>query len=439
MEDINAEFVEKIIKQPHYLGWLMGFDKLNELHSEWIKYIWDNPKNEHKALMAFRGAYKSTSIDVVGIVRNFLLFPNDRVALVRKNVTDASTIVKSVSQGMELPVVKELFKFVLGYYPKAITNKDGKLRYNFKQTISPEVNLTAFGIDSSLTGYHFDKILCDDIITLKDRISRAEREKTKEVVRELATNIIDPNKPIMFIGTPWHNDDAWGEINNYCDIAMYSVSKYNFLGEEEIENKRKTTTPFLFACNYELELRKDESSLFSEPRTAEGWDYHKINVVAHLDAGYDGSDYNALSIMSTLDGKSFEYTEKLQAVGFCYPGHIKTWVDKVVNYYHRYRCKGIWIEKNADKGYTAQLLRNKGLNVIEYHESENKDIKISTNLYEYWERLYWTPNTDDDYLNMILDYRPNTNNHDDAPDSIATLIREVCKPNKRKSRVLYEW
>lgn len=436
--EINDKFLKLLIDQPHYLGWLMGKDKLTPLHSEWIKYVWDNPKGENKALMAFRGGYKSTAIDVVGIVRNFLINPNERIALVRKSMTDASTIVDSVKQAMQVPVIKEIFKFAHGFYPKAITAKEGKLRYNFKTTITPEVNLTAFGVDSSLTGFHFDRILCDDIITLKDRISKAEREHTKEIVRELATNIIDPGKSIMFIGTPWHKDDAWNEINSYCPIAMYSMNEFNFLGEKAMEEKRKTTTPFLFSANYLLELRKDESALFSEPLMAEGWNYLNRNVVAHLDAGFDGSDYCALTILSPTDIPDFTKAKKFQGVGFCYPGHIKTWVDNVVKYYKRYKCRKIYIETNADKGYVAESLRSKGLNVVTYHESQNKEIKISTNLYEYWNKIYWSPNTDDEYLNMIIDWRMGTKEHDDPPDSCASLIREVCKPNKSKVRALYE-
>lgn len=437
--EINEEFLKFLIDQPHYLGWLMGKEKLNALHSEWIKYIWDSQNGEPRALMAFRGGYKSTSIDVVGVVRNFLINPNERIALIRKSMTDASTIVSSVQQAMQIPIIKEIFKFAHGFYPRATMAKEGKLRYNFKSTITPEVSLTAFGIDSSLTGYHFDRILCDDIITLKDRISKAEREHTKEIVRELATNIVDPGKPIMFIGTPWHKDDAWVDINAFCPIAMYPISQFNFLGEKAVEEKRKTTTPFLFSANYELELRKDETSLFTDPKMALGWDYMIKNAVAQLDAGFDGNDYCALTIMAPLDKQDYENTKKLQAVGFCYPGHIKTWTDKVVAYYKRYKCRCIYIETNADKGYVAQALRNAGLNVRVYHESENKDVKISTFLYEYWEKLYWSPNTDDEYLNMILDYRPGTKDHDDCPDSCASLIREACKPNKAKSRALYEW
>ena len=431
--EINDELLRGLIDNPHLLGHFIGKDKLTPLHSEWIKYCWDS--NEPRALQAFRGGYKSTAIDVVGIIRWFLLQPNDRIALIRKSFNDASTVVSAVKQAMEHPQTKELFKFAHGFYPRATMAKEGKLRYNFKTTITPEVSLTAHGIDGSLTGMHYDKIICDDIITLKDRVSKAERERTKEVVNELATNIIDPGKGSLWIGTPWHKEDAWNEINKFADIAMYPISQFNFLGEKVIEAKKKTTTPFLYSANYELEIRRDENSLFSEPKMAEGWDYSKRSY-AHIDCAYDGDHYCALTIVSPLDNDNPVLAKKFQAIGFTYPGNCKAWANEVARLYRKYKCRFLLNETNPDKGYFANQMEKLGVRTKTYAETENKHIKISTNLYEYWEDIYWSPDTDPEYLNQIIDYREG-NEPDDAPDSCGTIFREICKPNKSKSHALW--
>lgn len=430
---IDEEFLRLVIDQPHYLGWLIGKDKLTPLHSEWIKYCWDS--NQPRALQAFRGGYKSTAVDLVGCLRNFLINPNERVALIRKSFNDSATVVAAVKQAMEMPEVKELFRVAHGFIPKATMAQNGKLRYNFKTTITPEVSLTAHGIDSSLTGMHYDRIICDDIITLKDRISKAEREKTKEIVNELATNIIDPGKGSIWIGTPWHKDDAWNEINQFADIAMYPISQFNFLGEKAIEDKKRTTTPFLYAANYELEIRKDETSLFSEPKMAEGWDYTKRSY-AHIDCAYDGNHYCALTIISPLDDDDPSVARKFQAIGFAYPGNCKAWANEVMRLCRKYKARFLLNETNPDKGYFANQMEKLGMRTKTYAEKENKHIKISTNLYEYWEDIYWSPDTDPEYLNQIIDYREGSE-PDDAPDSCASLIREICKPNKSRSKALY--
>lgn len=41
------------------------------------------------------------------------------------------------------------------------------------------------GIYASLTGKHADIVITDDIVNIKDRVSRAEREKTKLQYQEL--------------------------------------------------------------------------------------------------------------------------------------------------------------------------------------------------------------------------------------------------------------
>jgi hypothetical protein len=54
----------------------------------------------------------------------------------------------------------------------------------------------------------------------------------------------------------------------------------------------------------------------------------------------------------------------------------------------------------------------------------NKYIKISTHLKSEWHRIIFLQDTDKEYINQILDYTENATN-DDAPDSLASLIRET--------------
>ncbi|MDR2631004.1 MAG: hypothetical protein LBC60_08795 [Spirochaetaceae bacterium] len=174
MIDENA--LKVIAREPHRLGLVIGKDKLTLLHSEWIKYCWDS--NGPRALQAFRGGYKTTAITLVGSIAWLLFHPNDRIAIIRKTFRAAADVIRAISSAMEREELKAVFKLAHGVYPKAEISREGSLRYNFKNTNTPEGNITALGMDSGITGLYFDKVVCDDIITLKDRISRAERERT---------------------------------------------------------------------------------------------------------------------------------------------------------------------------------------------------------------------------------------------------------------------
>jgi len=432
----DEETLRIVAREPHRLGRLVGKDKLTPLHSKWILYCWDS--DGPRALQAFRGGYKTTAISIIGSVVWMIYHPNDRIAIIRKNFKAAAEVVRAIAEAMERPEIQALFEIACGIIPRAKIAREGSLTYSFKNTVTPEGNITALGIDSGVTGLHFDKVICDDIITLKDRISRAERERTAEIVMEIATNIIEPGKGSAWIGTPWHRDDAWNVIRGFCDIVKYPLSKYNFIGAKEAEKKRLTTTPFLYAANYELEIRKDESALFAEPVYSQGWDHSVGGAMAHVDAAYDGDHYCALTIAAPLPKKGGETVTRYQIIGFTYPGNVKNWLDEIVRLCRKYRAGAVYAENNPDKGYTADRLREKGLRVRDYAERMNKHLKISTHLYEVWQRLDWDPGTDEEYLNQILDYREGSE-PDDAPDSAASLFREAFPAKSKINMTLYEW
>ena len=400
-------------------------------------YVGISVNKDHLFTMSgYLTAHNSTAIDIVGIIYWWLLHPEDRIAIVRKSYMDACSIVKSVAQAMDNEYIRCLFYTVQGIDPRPTTRKEGVLQYNFKRSITPEPSLKAHGLDGSLTGFHYDKIICDDIITLKDRVSQAEREKTNEVIRELVTNIIDPGKGSLWIGTPWHKDDGWNVINSFADIAKYPASKYWFLGKEALEDKRAATTPFLFAANYELEILNDENALFQNPKFFAGWNYTK-RCVAHVDAAFDGDHYCAFTILQPK--KEFEMSKatELRAIGHVYAGNIKDWMPNIVQWCRQFHVLYLYMEDNADKGFAADKLREQGVRCRTYHETQNKHAKIATNAYLWWQKTEWHTSTDDEYINQFLDYHEGEE-PDDAPDSMASLIRETMSQKVTKYRSLYE-
>ncbi len=264
MTNETRAYLATIKKRPSLLGRLIGFDKLLPLHDEWITYCWDT-KGAH-GLMAFRGSYKTTAVVLVGIIRYLLFFPSSRILLIRKTHNNACLMVKTISRAFDKPEIKALFALAHGIEPVKIIDAESRIRFNFKSKSSPEPSIMASGIRDSITGIHADVIIADDIIGSQDRGSRAEREKVKENIRELAANIIDPGALTIWLGTKWAAGDGWDVIESFSQVKKYPVSQYNFLPAAEIEEKRNRLTPFLFAINYELELIADESLLFQEPR-----------------------------------------------------------------------------------------------------------------------------------------------------------------------------
>lgn len=423
----TPQYAERVRDYPHLLGHMVGKTKLTAMHSDWCKMLWDAEPGRHVSLMAHRGAYKTTALTEVGIIYYLLYHPSDRVALVRENWTEAAKTLETIKQYMKTEAIASLFRYLHGQYPDEIRSPFGSVTYAFKRTITKEGSIDAYGINQVPTGCHYDRIHCDDIVTIKDRLSRAHREMVKQGVLEILTNIIDPGKSCNFVGTPWHHDDAWSLRNEEKQLIIPEPWKFRpedtgILTPQELEEKRSRTTASLFAINYMLDTSvKDEGQVFDEPRFgAWDWGVRPVKVHGHLDAAWDGTCTNALTIMARRpDGL-------IQAYGKIYPGTFDECKHQVAQECRDRHVRNFWMEKNPDKGMAARdLSRIQGFPLVHtYSESMNKDIKIVSYLKRYWSEIVWDPTTDPEYLNQITDYRPGQDPRD-APDSGSSLLRQA--------------
>ena len=125
----------------------------------------------------------------LGIIYYLLFHPSDRIALIRENFTEAAATLDTIKKYMESPAIISLFEYAHGKIPKVLKSPWGKILFSFKKTITKENSIDAYGINQIPTGKHYDRILCDDIVTINSRLSRAARERVKQGVLEIITNI----------------------------------------------------------------------------------------------------------------------------------------------------------------------------------------------------------------------------------------------------------
>jgi len=429
--------VKKIARYPHLLGNLAGKDKLTTMHSQWIHYVWGREgATTVRALMGHRGSYKSTAISEIGTIWYLMQNPNARIAIVRKTFTEASEMLRNISNICMLDNVHDLLSFVWGEDWTFTTRKAGKIEFSVKKTKTKEGSLTAFGLDSSMTGSHFTDIIGDDCEALIDRISSAEREKTKMIMTEMQVNILDPGGRFRVVGTPWARD---GLFSILPPALKFPVSATGLLTDEQIADKKAILPATLYSINYDLEFQNDEDNLFQEPTIGE-WDYaYRSEAVAHIDAAYGGKDNCALTIMKPIGNG------RICAIGFTEKIHIKDWIPFVVEKMVLYRAKKLFMEDNSDRGFSLEAITSSPLAVANgiwpkpYNESMKKELKISKYLYEAWPRIAWAKETDLMYLDQIKDWSVDADVHDDACDSASSLLREGKFVQTRDIKDLYRW
>ena len=407
----RADIVNALKEDPTAFAGHLGFPLLTSIHRDWCREMVFG--NHDHTLQAHRGSYKTTTVSIA-LWLLLILRPNAKVAFFRKTDKDVQEILDQVKKMLRSDVTQYLSDGIWGTPCHVTTDNALEIGVSISNDPRGGAQLTGMGIGGSLTGKHYDIIFTDDIVNLKDRGSRAERENTKDKYREIK-NLVNRGGKIFNTGTPWHVDDAFQLMP---EPERWPWDKTGLMTKEQYDEIAEVTTPSLLAANYQLRHIPSDDVIFTSPKT--GADIKMVmDGTAHVDAAYYGEDFTAFSVMTIHDGVRYVY-------GRLWRKHVQDASQQIVEECKRLRVGRVFMESNADKGYAARDFKSAGLRVSSYHESENKHIKIVTHLKGVWKDIVFCDGTDQAYINQICDYTEDAE-HDDAPDSLACLVMR-CKP-----------
>jgi hypothetical protein len=387
---------------------MLGFTKLTDLHNGWIQDMAYGMEDD--TLQGHRNSYKTTCLSIA-IALIMILLPKLRILFIRKTDDDVKEIIRQVRNILISPITQVFVIAIYGISLKLVVDNATELSTNLSNDIKGTSQLTGCGIGSSLTGKHYDRIFTDDIVNIKDRQSKAERENTKTMYQELI-NLLNRGGRIFNSGTPWHKEDAFTLMPPAKKYDCYATG---LMSKEEIQKKRDELSPSLFAANYELKHIASEDIIFFNPVVGAAIEKIMNANFCHIDAAYGGEDDTTFTVVKKKEGKYYVY-------GRLWHKAVDSVEDQIIAERKRLLAGKIYCENNGDKGYLAKSLRGKGEKVIEYHEDMNKYIKIVTYLKGDWSNVVFVEGTDQEYIDQILDYNEYAE-HDDAPDSLACMIR----------------
>lgn len=414
---MNKKLVKLMKERPVEIAKLVGFEDMGDLHNDWIKKMVYG--KEDITILGHRSSYKTSCLSIA-IALLIILYPFKNIIFLRKTDDDVIEVIRQVSNILKSPVfdwiVEQIYDIRLTFKADTFTKIDTCLNTSNKGA----VQLLGIGTNGSLTGKHADIIFTDDIVNLKDRTSKAERDRVKTVYMELQ-NVKNREGRLVNTGTPWHKEDC---ISTMPNVHKYDCYSTGLLNKEQLQQLREKMTPSLFSANYELKHIADEDALFANPQFFKD-DPEQIKEgksliydgVCHIDAAYGGADSTAFTIIKEREGKFYVYGKK-------YPKHVDKALTDIYRLQALYRAGTIYCERNADKGYLEKEMHKDGKLVQGYQENMNKYVKIATYLQRNWSSVFFHEDTDPEYLNEILDYTENAQ-HDDCPDSLASILREL--------------
>ena len=417
----KEEALKLLWERPIEVGHWVGFKDLKDIHNEWLRdFLYSD---EDQTLQAHRGSYKTTTLSLFfGL--HAIEKPNETLMYFRKTDNDVAEIARQTAKILQSGCVKMLVKAIYGCDLKLLKDSNTEIQTNLTTSILGTSQIVGLGIGTSITGKHADIVVPDDIVNISDRTCRAEREKTKLAYQELQ-NIKNRGGRFVNTGTPWHKEDAFTLMPHPKKFDCYQTG---LMTEEQIRATKERMTASLFAANYELRHIASEDVIFTSPATGADPSLAEQGI-AHIDAAYGGEDYSALTICKRHDGKYYIFG-KLWRKG------IEQLEDEIIAYRKMFMAGQIHCEDNADKGFLARDLRKKGERVTLYHENMNKFLKITSYLKFAWKDVIFVKGTDEAYIEQICDYNENAE-HDDAPDSLASIIRIYSRKSDTEYKPLW--
>ena len=403
--------VRTAMDHPERIGRAAGFRDLTKLHGEWIREMVFGTADY--TLQAHRGSYKSSCL-AVAIALILVLKPDRNIIFLRKADNDVSEMLGMVRKILDSDIMHALVNILYdGRELEVPVYSSDHLSTNLWTSPMGAPQLLGIGLRSSITGKHAFYVITDDICNITDRISRAERDRTKLQYDELQ-NIRNRGGRIINLGTPWHKEDVFSKMPNIHKYDCYSTG---LLSTEKIDELRAAMAPGLFAANYELKHIASEDAMFDTSPVFTDEEEMLRDGISHVDAAYGGRDYTALTCgkLNYNDGKLYLY-------GRLWHGHVDKALDEIIAEADRLMCWPMYCEENGDKGFLEQEIFKRERWSSGYPAHQNKAVKIASFLRKWWPRIVFLRGTDAEYIDQIMDYTENAE-HDDAPDSAACVCR----------------
>ena len=159
------------------------------------------------AFFAPRGTYK-TAIEEVGIIGNILKDNTVTIGLGSWKLDVAERIVKNVKSHLENPMLIALFPDILYPDPANKAPLWSNKAFTVKRpTGIREETLSAFSIESMATSRHFKKIYIDDAVERRNTHTSEAIDKTKEILQDLPSLLINGKGSLEVRGTLWDTED----------------------------------------------------------------------------------------------------------------------------------------------------------------------------------------------------------------------------------------
>lgn len=264
-----------------------------------------------------RGFCKTSIITHGMSIWDIMRNPETTIGIVSWSRRAAIDIVKAIKTELETnELLKELYPDVLYDNPEVQSPRWSDERgLIVKRTSNKrEATIEGTGLDTQLTGRHFDILVYDDIVSVNNVTSNEVIQNTTNALLT-SFNLVSRDGKKRFIGTRYHTVDTYDYLikNKIVKPRIYPATidgtpdgePCEIITKEQLEEKRHEMTPFIFSAQMLLNPVSDDERRFN-PQLFQYYDKASLdkltkNVYITVDAATSkkkGSDYSALAVMA---------------------------------------------------------------------------------------------------------------------------------------------
>lgn len=425
-----------------------------------------DPRKNLLLLLMPRGTFKS-SVVTIGFTLQYLLNePDVRILIDSETFGKSKAFLREIIEHLtNNEIYREIYKFIHGVYP--YTKKSDMKLWTDSEVILParkralkEPTISCMGIDTTKNGMHYDLIIGDDLHSEKNVTNREQIQQVIEHYK-LAFSLLDPGRPMIIIGTRWHELDLYGHIIDYEseDFNILKKSAYNpdgslffpeVLSEVALDKIRRRQGTSIFSKQYLNEPVSDENATFKKEQfkyvnladiLGRPMNYYWLIDPSYTDPRNPSGTYSDYAgfVLAGIDYQREYYVRWVIRQKMTYSDII----NKMFELYADPQFKDIKkirfiLEVIGTKSLSYELAqeqrrRNTWLPITEIksrHENKEERIRGLAPVYENGMMHHVRECPDLDQLEMELVGFP-TGRHDDLVDPLATLLEVASPPTNR--------
>lgn len=424
-----------------------------------------NPRKNLLLLLMPRGTFKSSVVTIGFTLQYVLNEPNARILIDSETFSKSKAFLREILEHLTgNEKYREVFKAIHGVYP--FTKKSAMALWTDSEVILPcrsrplkEPTISCAGIDAAKNGMHYDLIIADDLHSEKNVTNR---EQIQQVIDhyKLAFSLLDPGKPMIIIGTRWHELDLYQHIMDYEgeDFNILKKSAYKddgslffpeVLNTEELDKIKRRQGASIFSKQYLNEPVSDDNATFKRDNIVRiAWNEVRgkpINWVLSVDPSYSdprgtmqygdfasfvlaGMDFQRKLYVRHIVRKKMDYSTVINEIFAIYTDPKFSDIKDMKIVLEVVGTKSLSYELANE-----QRRRNTWLPVTELKsrkEAKAERIRALAPFYEYGNIFHLKECPELEELEYELLHFP-TGKHDDIIDALATVLEIVSPPNYR--------